>query len=300
MAPSSVTEDYYMVLEVEQTATLELIVRSYKRLALKLHPDRNAKHDATEAFQLILKLGRAYETLKDERKRQTYDLVYPFIARSRPSPQTTQTPRPPPASVPRSDVSAEALYIASLQKSKQERASRWWTKKIVFDSTIFEMQRAIRQLEREIRNLESIAAAEAAVEAQKNSWGTWLLSPIYKKAEDEEEEKARKDRERQERRIEKDMKERRLELKKAGLAHEENLLKKAKEELDGADWVDDERIRAKERDWQRFGMRSKQQSENDRSSEQQSRDDKRSEQQSRDDTSEQQSKNDVRHSSKPP
>jgi curved DNA-binding protein CbpA len=53
MARSSITEDYYMVLEVAQTATPELIVRSYKRLALKLHPDRNAKQDATEAFQLV-------------------------------------------------------------------------------------------------------------------------------------------------------------------------------------------------------------------------------------------------------
>jgi hypothetical protein len=53
MAPAPITEDYYRVLEVVQTATPELIIRSYKQLALKLHPDRNAKHDATEAFQLV-------------------------------------------------------------------------------------------------------------------------------------------------------------------------------------------------------------------------------------------------------
>ena len=53
MVPPPITEDYYMVLEVEQNATHELIVKSYKRLALKLHPDRNASHDATEAFQLV-------------------------------------------------------------------------------------------------------------------------------------------------------------------------------------------------------------------------------------------------------
>ena len=53
MAPSPIVDDYYMVLEVEQTATRELIIKSYKRLALKLHPDRNAKQDATEAFQLV-------------------------------------------------------------------------------------------------------------------------------------------------------------------------------------------------------------------------------------------------------
>lgn len=53
MAPVPNTEDYYMVLEVVQTATPEAITRSYRRLALKLHPDRNAQHDSTEAFQLV-------------------------------------------------------------------------------------------------------------------------------------------------------------------------------------------------------------------------------------------------------
>jgi curved DNA-binding protein CbpA len=42
-----------MILEVVQTATPEQITKSYRRLALKLHPDRNAKHNATEAFQLV-------------------------------------------------------------------------------------------------------------------------------------------------------------------------------------------------------------------------------------------------------
>jgi DnaJ-class molecular chaperone len=53
MAPVPITEDYYMVLEVVQTATPEQVIRSYKQLALKLHPDRNAKRDTTEAFQLV-------------------------------------------------------------------------------------------------------------------------------------------------------------------------------------------------------------------------------------------------------
>ena len=59
MVPSPFTDDYYMVLEVEQSATHELIVKSYKRLALKLHPDRNANHDATEAFQLVCQFSGA-------------------------------------------------------------------------------------------------------------------------------------------------------------------------------------------------------------------------------------------------
>jgi len=59
MAPSTILEDYYMVLEVEQTATPQLITSSYRRLARKLHPDRNDKHDATEAFQRVCWLSGA-------------------------------------------------------------------------------------------------------------------------------------------------------------------------------------------------------------------------------------------------
>ncbi|RDW77879.1 hypothetical protein BP5796_05731 [Coleophoma crateriformis] len=243
MAPVKDTDDYYTVLEVVQTATPEQITRSYKRLALKLHPDRNAKQDATEAFQLTLKLGRAYATLKDESKRREYDIVYPSITRTRPSPQTTQASRPRPASTPESQAVSDKIRIAELQKLKQERAVRWWSKKNTFDSSIFELQRDIRRLEQEIKNLDSIAAAEAAEEAQKNSWGTWLLSPIYKKVEESEEEKAYKDRARQERRIEKDMKERRLDLKKVVLGKEESLLREVKERVDAADLIDNMKIR---------------------------------------------------------
>ncbi|RDW85290.1 hypothetical protein BP6252_02880 [Coleophoma cylindrospora] len=240
MAPAKDTDDYYLVLEVVQTATPEQITRSYRRLALKLHPDRNAKHDATEAFQL---LARAYETLKDETKRRDYDIVYPSITQTRSSPQTRQESRPPPTSTPQSQALRDKTRIAELQKSKQERAVRWWSKKNTFDSSIFELHRDIRRLEQEIKILDSIAAADAAEEALKNSWGTWLLSPIYKKVEESEEEKAYKDRARQERRIEKDMKERRLELKKVVLGTEECLLREAKERVDAADLVDDVKIR---------------------------------------------------------
>lgn len=53
MAPVPVTDDYYLVLEVQQTATSDVITRSYRRLALKLHPDRNPDQDTTKAFQLV-------------------------------------------------------------------------------------------------------------------------------------------------------------------------------------------------------------------------------------------------------
>jgi curved DNA-binding protein CbpA len=63
-------DDYYAILEVSCDATTQEITRSYKRLALRLHPDKNPSSDSTEAFQ---KLVRAYDELKDDRKRQIYD-----------------------------------------------------------------------------------------------------------------------------------------------------------------------------------------------------------------------------------
>lgn len=110
-------------------------------------------------------------------------------------------------------------------------------------------------MEQEIKNLDSIVAAEAAAEAQKHSWGAWLLSPIYKKAEDTEEEKERKDIERQERKLEKDWKERVLGVRKAELKNEESRLRNTKDKVDAADLADNKSIQAiQNRIWLREQM----------------------------------------------
>jgi hypothetical protein len=100
----------------------------------------------------------------------------------------------------------------------------------------------IQRLQQDIRGLDSIVAAEAAEEAWKNSWASWLLSPIYKRAVDSDEEKSHKDRMRQERKLEKDMKERRLGWKKVELSKEESLLRLGQAEVDAVNLADDRRI----------------------------------------------------------
>lgn len=110
------------------------------------------------------------------------------------------------------------------------------------EATISKRQKDIRSLELEIRNLSSIQAAEKAAEAQKNSWTTWLLSPIYKQREESEDERVRKDIQRQERRIEKDMKERRLHAKVTILKTEEEQLQMAAERFRAADLNDSRMI----------------------------------------------------------
>jgi molecular chaperone DnaJ len=63
--------DYYEVLEVERTVTEEGIKKSYRKLAIKYHPDKNpGDQEAEERFK---ELGEAYEALMDPQKRAAYD-----------------------------------------------------------------------------------------------------------------------------------------------------------------------------------------------------------------------------------
>ncbi len=63
--------DYYEVLSVSRTATVEEIKKSYRQLALKNHPDRNPG-DA-EAERRFKEAAEAYEVLSDQEKRTRYD-----------------------------------------------------------------------------------------------------------------------------------------------------------------------------------------------------------------------------------
>jgi curved DNA-binding protein CbpA len=68
-------QTYYDVLELDRGASELEIKKSYRRLALQYHPDRNHSPTAKEKFQLI---GIAYETLSDPQSRKEYDNVLQF------------------------------------------------------------------------------------------------------------------------------------------------------------------------------------------------------------------------------
>jgi molecular chaperone DnaJ len=63
--------DYYEVLEVSRTATADEIKKSYRKLAVKFHPDKNPGDASAE--DKFKELGEAYDVLSDESKRPAYD-----------------------------------------------------------------------------------------------------------------------------------------------------------------------------------------------------------------------------------
>ncbi|XP_028916319.1 dnaJ homolog subfamily B member 12 isoform X2 [Ornithorhynchus anatinus] len=63
-------KDYYEILGVTREASDEDLKKSYRKLALKFHPDKNRAPGATEAFKAI---GTAYGVLSNPEKRKQYD-----------------------------------------------------------------------------------------------------------------------------------------------------------------------------------------------------------------------------------
>ena len=63
--------DYYEILEIDKNSSAEEIKRSYRKLAVKYHPDKNpGDASAEEKFK---ELGEAYDVLSEPEKKAAYD-----------------------------------------------------------------------------------------------------------------------------------------------------------------------------------------------------------------------------------
>ncbi|WP_020160847.1 MULTISPECIES: molecular chaperone DnaJ [Methylobacter] len=65
-------EDFYKLLGLDRNASDAEIKKSYRRLAMKYHPDRN-KENPAEAEAKFKQIKEAYEVLSDPKKRSAYD-----------------------------------------------------------------------------------------------------------------------------------------------------------------------------------------------------------------------------------
>ncbi|KAG8658840.1 chaperone protein dnaJ 49 isoform X2 [Manihot esculenta] len=64
------SKDYYAILGVEKTCSVEEIRKAYRKLSLKVHPDKNKAPGSEEAFKKVCK---AFKCLSDDSSRRQYD-----------------------------------------------------------------------------------------------------------------------------------------------------------------------------------------------------------------------------------
>jgi DnaJ-class molecular chaperone len=65
---------YYDILEISKSATQAEIKQSFRKLALRYHPDKNKNSE--ESKKKFMQIVEAYEVLSDEMSRKTYDNSY--------------------------------------------------------------------------------------------------------------------------------------------------------------------------------------------------------------------------------
>jgi curved DNA-binding protein len=65
-------DDYYKLLGVDKSASVDDIKKAYRKLALKFHPDRNPS-DKKRAEEKFKGISEAYAVLSDTEKRKQYD-----------------------------------------------------------------------------------------------------------------------------------------------------------------------------------------------------------------------------------
>ena len=69
-------EDYYKILGIDEKAGDDEIRKSYRRLSMIHHPDKNGNTD--ESKQKFQELNQAYETLSNQNERRKYDMMRKF------------------------------------------------------------------------------------------------------------------------------------------------------------------------------------------------------------------------------
>lgn len=120
-----VVVDHYQILGIERgtfdrlppALQLEEIKAQYRKLAMKYHPDRNPNDP--EVKEKFGRTQRAYEILKDVKKRKNYDLIKSEIE-SFASPRPTGGPRKPA-------VDPDGAETYGQWKPQQHDAGEFWS-----------------------------------------------------------------------------------------------------------------------------------------------------------------------------
>lgn len=212
MAPAKVNVDYYAVLEISNTATLENVTKSYRRLVKLRHPDRNiTEEDSTEVFQLVspmlflrlptacfersqplticMKLQNAYETISDPEKRRAYDAQWKSIRDSLRAKQVPDRRRARTAAAEYWRKTEEAEEIKDRQNAQKKHVQELEYVQSVFSDDLLEVNKKIEKITADLKHLEDCDDKDLEQQKEPTGWLLYLASRFYRKIEETEEQK---------------------------------------------------------------------------------------------------------------
>lgn len=64
------SHEYYKILEIEKSASDVEVKKAYRKISLKVHPDKNSHPKAADCFKIV---NKAFEVLGDSQKRAIFD-----------------------------------------------------------------------------------------------------------------------------------------------------------------------------------------------------------------------------------
>lgn len=255
MALVQVNVDYYAVLEIFNTATLENITKSYRRLVKIRHPDRNInKDDSTAVFQLVspypylvklpalkqsrpltrfMKLQNAYETLSDPEKRRAYDAQWKGIRHSLRAKQVSDRRRAMTAAAENRRKLEEANERQARQNAQKRHVQELENTKSVYCDDIVEVHKMINKTITDLKRLEDYGNEQYIKQQEKPAgWLLYLASLFHCKIEETQEQKQAREIEQVQRDVAKTTKQSELLEQEAKLQKLQDALEKVQIEIE--------------------------------------------------------------------
>lgn len=197
---------------------------------------------------MLLKLQNAYDTISDPEKRRVYDVRWASIRDSLRAQQESERRQAEAAETERKRATEERAKNQREEAARQERLRPLELLKFKYDSDIFEINRVVRKLNRDLKRLQDQDDEDLRKERERNSWWAYLASPIYGKVKDTDEQKQKRETERLHRHASKSIKVSELHTKEAKLQGLQDALKGVNSQIAAEKMRAEDKARAQARE----------------------------------------------------